>query len=59
VRLSAEDTARLDALTAPSPVFPHDFHITFIPRVLPNGPRVNGRETTPWPSAPQSAAERW
>lgn len=59
VRLSAEDTARLDELTAPSPVFPHDFLSTFIPSVIQNGTRVNGRETTPWPSAPQSDAERW
>jgi len=59
VRLSAEDTARLDALTTPSPVFPHDFLSTFIPSVIQNGTRVNGRETVAWPSAPQSDAERW
>ena len=59
VRLTAEDTARLDALTAPSPVFPHDFLSTFIPSVIQNGTRVNGRETNAWPSAPQSDSERW
>jgi diketogulonate reductase-like aldo/keto reductase len=59
LRLSPEETKRLDALTEPSPVFPHDFLSTFIPNVIQNGTRVNGRDGGAWPSAPQSDAERW
>ena len=59
VIVSPEETKRLDTLTEPSPVFPHDFLSTFIPSVIQNGTRVNGRSAGPWPSAPQSAAERW
>ncbi|MFM7135438.1 MAG: aldo/keto reductase [Planctomycetota bacterium] len=59
LRLSPEDTRRLDMLTEPSPVFPHEFINQLIPSTIHGGTRINGRETQPWPLSPQHDAERW
>ena len=59
LHLTAEDTGRLDRLTTPPEVFPHDFLENLIPGTIQGGTTVNGRATNPWPLAPQSASERW
>jgi aryl-alcohol dehydrogenase-like predicted oxidoreductase len=59
LRLAAEDTKRLDALTVPPHIFPHEFLTHFIPGTIQGGTQINGRATPAWPLAPQSDAERW
>jgi len=59
LRLKADETKRLDLLTEPSPVFPHDFLANVIPGTIQGGTTINGRATPPWPLAPQNDAERW
>jgi aryl-alcohol dehydrogenase-like predicted oxidoreductase len=59
LRLSAEETRRLDLLTEPPACFPHDFLANLIPNTIQGGTTVNGRPSQPWPLAPQGPSERW
>jgi aryl-alcohol dehydrogenase-like predicted oxidoreductase len=59
LRLTAEETTRLHALTEPAPCFPHDFLANLIPNTIQGGTSINGRDSQPWPLAPQNASERW
>jgi aryl-alcohol dehydrogenase-like predicted oxidoreductase len=58
VRLTAEQTARLDELSQPRLAFPHDFLANGAPFVH-GGTTINGRFAPRWPMAPQSDAERY
>ncbi len=58
VRLSGDQTARLDAASTPPPVFPHGF-LQNTRHVMQSGATVNGLRSDTWPLAPKSDAERW
>jgi len=58
VRLSVDQTARLDAASAPTPIFPHGF-LQNTRHVMQGGTSVNGLASDPWPLAPKTEAERW
>ncbi|MEO1008979.1 MAG: aldo/keto reductase [Planctomycetota bacterium] len=58
VELTDDQTARLDELSAPSPVFPHFFLDNLAPAIQ-NGTTVNGVQSEPWPLAPKDDEERW
>jgi aryl-alcohol dehydrogenase-like predicted oxidoreductase len=55
--LSAEQIARLDALTKPTLNFPHDF-IQGAKAFSQGGTTINGVSSKVWPLSPQSDAER-
>ncbi|HJV49682.1 MAG TPA: aldo/keto reductase [Geothrix sp.] len=56
--LSAGHMARLDAASAPAPIFPHGF-LANTKHVMQSGATVNGVASDPWPLAPASDQERW
>jgi aryl-alcohol dehydrogenase-like predicted oxidoreductase len=58
VVLSADDTAKLDALSKPPPTFTGTLEAIGRP-VVQNGLTVNGLTAGSWPPAPQSDAERY
>jgi aryl-alcohol dehydrogenase-like predicted oxidoreductase len=58
VKITADQTARLDEVSQPKLAFPHDFIANGAPFVL-GGTTVNGRSAPRWPMAPQSDAERY
>lgn len=58
VTLTEEHTARLDEVSEPAAVFPHNF----LPYTINNtqgGTTINGREAETWHMAPQNDDERW
>ncbi|MEY2796312.1 MAG: hypothetical protein RIR10_2028, partial [Planctomycetota bacterium] len=59
LHLPAEEIKRLDALTEPPSCFPHEFLSNLIPNTIQGGTSINGRNTQPWPLAPQNPSERW
>jgi hypothetical protein len=56
--LPAESVARLDAASAPAPIFPHGFLANTRP-VMQSGATINGVASDPWPLAPATDEERW
>lgn len=58
VVLSADQTARLDAVSAPEPVFPHGF-LANTRAVSQGGTEINGLASSPWPLAPKGEEDRW
>lgn len=58
VALTPEQAARLDAASAPEPVFPHGF-LANTRAVSQGGTEINGVASEPWPLAPKNDAERW
>ncbi|GLH71867.1 aldo/keto reductase [Geothrix limicola] len=56
--LSAEHLARLDAASAPAPIFPHGF-LANTKHVMQSGATLNGVASDPWALAPASDQERW
>jgi aryl-alcohol dehydrogenase-like predicted oxidoreductase len=58
VALTAEQTARLDAASAPEPVFPHGF-LANTRAVSQGGTEINGVGSDVWPLAPKDDGERW
>ncbi|HEX7552010.1 MAG TPA: aldo/keto reductase [Geothrix sp.] len=56
--LPPELVARLDAASAPAPIFPHGF-LANTRHVLQSGATINGVASDPWPLAPASDQERW
>lgn len=58
IALSAEQTARLDAVSEVEHAFPHPF-LKNTPNTTQGGVRVNGFDSTQAPFLPQNDAERW
>jgi len=58
VHLPAELTARLDAASAPAPIFPHGF-LANTRHVMQSGASINGVASDPWTLAPATDQERW
>lgn len=58
VRLTEEQTKRLDEISKPTLNFPHGF-LSFIPTVIHGGLAVNGVQPQAWPNAPKNDAERF
>ncbi len=58
VDLPAELAARLDAASAPAPIFPHGF-LANTRHVMQSGATINGVASDPWALAPASDQERW
>lgn len=58
VALSPAQTARLDAASAPEPVFPHGF-LANTRAVSQGGTEINGAGSELWPLAPKDDKERW
>ena len=58
VDLSREQLARLDAASAPAPIFPHGF-LQNTRHVMQSGTTVNGVTSDLWPLAPKADEERW
>jgi aryl-alcohol dehydrogenase-like predicted oxidoreductase len=58
VVFTPEQTARLDAASAPEPVFPHGFLANTRP-VSQGGTEINGIRSEVWPLAPKDDRERW
>lgn len=58
VRLTGDQMARLDAASAPTPIFPHGF-LQNTRHVMQSGATVNGVASEPWGLAPKTEAERW
>ncbi len=56
--LSPELVARLDAASAPAPIFPHGF-LANTRHVMQSGAAINGVPSDPWPLAPATDQERW
>ena len=56
--LPPELVARLDAASAPAPIFPHGF-LANTRHVMQSGATINGVASDPWPLAPASDQERW
>ncbi|WLT30308.1 aldo/keto reductase [Geothrix sp. PMB-07] len=50
--------ARLNAASAPVPVFPHAF-LANTKHVMQSGATINGQASDPWPMAPATDQERW
>jgi hypothetical protein len=59
LRLTAEETARLDALSKPALPFPCDFLHMVRTTTIPGNTRINGTEPSAWHLAPKDASERW
>jgi len=58
VDLPAEFIARLDAASAPAPIFPHGF-LANTRHVMQSGASINGVTSDPWALAPTTDQERW
>ncbi len=58
LQLTAEDSNRLDEVSAVPRAFPWDF-IDMVRAGIQNGTTVNGFTTEPWALGPKSDAERW
>jgi len=58
VVLTADQTARLDASSAPEPIFPHGF-LANTRSVSQGGTEINGIGSEVWPLAPKDNGERW
>jgi aryl-alcohol dehydrogenase-like predicted oxidoreductase len=58
VKLSPEVLAQLDAASAPTPIFPHNF-LPGTVSVMQSGAEVNGVPSAPWALAPTTDGERW
>jgi aryl-alcohol dehydrogenase-like predicted oxidoreductase len=58
VVLTPEQGARLDAASAPDPVFPHGF-LANTRAVRQGGTEINGDASEPWLLAPKHDGERW
>jgi aryl-alcohol dehydrogenase-like predicted oxidoreductase len=58
VALTAGQIARLDAVSAPEPVFPHGF-LANTRAVSQGGTEINGVSSEVWPLAPKDDGERW
>ncbi len=58
VDLPGELMARLDAASAPAPIFPHGF-LANTRHVIQSGASINGVASDPWVLAPASDQERW
>jgi aryl-alcohol dehydrogenase-like predicted oxidoreductase len=56
--LPPELVARLDAASAPAPIFPHGF-LANTRHVMQSGATINGVASDPWPLAPATDQERW
>lgn len=56
--LTSEQIGRLDAASAPTPIFPHGF-LQNTRHVMQSGTTVNGETSDRWPLAPRTDAERW
>ena len=56
--LSQEAIARLDAASAPTPIFPHGF-LANTRHVMQSGANINGLASDPWTLAPATDQERW
>jgi aryl-alcohol dehydrogenase-like predicted oxidoreductase len=56
--LPTELLARLDAASAPTPIFPHGF-LANTRHVMQSGATINGVASDPWPLAPATDQERW
>ncbi|MCE1203260.1 MAG: aldo/keto reductase [Holophagaceae bacterium] len=56
--LPAELVARLDAASAPAPIFPHGF-LANTRHVMQSGATINGVASDPWALAPATDQERW
>jgi aryl-alcohol dehydrogenase-like predicted oxidoreductase len=56
--LPPELVARLDAASAPTPIFPHSF-LANTRHVMQSGATINGVTSNPWPLAPATDQERW
>ena len=56
--LPKEMIARLDAASAPAPIFPHGF-LANTKQVMQSGATINGVASDPWPLAPATDQERW
>lgn len=56
--LPAALAARLDAASAPAPVFPHAF-LANTRHVMQSGASINGLASDPWALAPATDQERW
>lgn len=50
--------ARLDAASAPTPIFPHGF-LANTKHVMQSGATINGVASDPWSLAPTTDQERW
>ncbi len=59
VKLTAEETAKLNELTKPALNFPHDFVNTAAATAMQGGATINARAVDPWPMSPKTDAERW
>jgi len=59
VVLSDEQMSRLNELSEPTLPFPHDFLKNAIPGAMQGGATINGRETEPWPLAPEGEKDRY
>lgn len=58
VRLSPQEVGGLDALSAPTLNFPHEFLQNIAP-VIHGGMTINGSSAPPWPLAPATDADRY
>jgi aryl-alcohol dehydrogenase-like predicted oxidoreductase len=58
VKLSAEQVARLDAISKPVLPFPVDM-IGMVPSIVFGGTTINGQESKAWASSPQDDSERY
>jgi aryl-alcohol dehydrogenase-like predicted oxidoreductase len=56
--LPPELIARLDAASAPAPIFPHGF-LANTKHVMQSGATINGVASDPWSLAPATDQERW
>ena len=56
--LPQEFVARLDAASAPAPIFPHGF-LANTRHVMQSGATINGVTSDPWALAPATDEERW
>ena len=58
VRLSAEEVARLDELSAPTLPFPSEF-LEGVRTCIHGGTTIDGESRPPWPLAPEGDHDRW
>jgi len=58
LELPMDMIARLDAASAPTPIFPHGF-LANTRHVMQSGATVNGVASDPWSLAPATDQERW
>lgn len=58
IALTPDQSARLDHVSAPARVFPHEF-LDLVQTAIQNGATINGVRSDAWPLSPRTDAQRW